>query len=123
MRAAAIEGAFRAVGLAALFGSETLPDLAEALWDEALGLVFEAPGALPGPRIEHATLEPSEPGVWMLGRGAFFVAALAFGEGSKADRPPARLCAVAGDRAPGGPAGCRCREGISIRRAGEVVVG
>jgi hypothetical protein len=107
VRAAALEGAFRAVGLAALFGSETLPDFAEALWDEALGLVFEAPGVLPGPRIEHATLEASEPGVWMLGRGAYFVAALAFGEGLEGGqgRPHALLRPWQATRAPGGFSG------------------
>ncbi|HVR21184.1 MAG TPA: hypothetical protein VMS65_15835, partial [Polyangiaceae bacterium] len=87
VHAAAVEGAFRAVGLAAVSGTEPPADFAEALWDEALRLTFEPPGALPRPRIEHATLEPNEtnaPNAWLLGRGAYFVAALALAEGLEA---------------------------------------
>jgi hypothetical protein len=80
VHAAASEGAFRAVGLARLFGAEVAPDLAEALWDEALRLLFEPPGALPAPRVELSPLDGSEPSAWMLGRGAFVMAALALGE-------------------------------------------
>jgi hypothetical protein len=80
VHAAAAEGAFRAVGLAALYGSPPPADFVEALWDEQLRLLFEQPGALPLPRIEHRTLEPAESGAFMLGRGAFVLAALAISE-------------------------------------------
>jgi hypothetical protein len=82
---AAIEGAFRAVGLAALTGAEVAPELAETLWDDEQRLLFEPPGELPAPRIEHASEGThGEPSAWMLGRGAFYLAALALGEGLEA---------------------------------------
>ncbi len=87
VHAASIEGAFRALGLAALFGADISPEVAEALWDEEQRLLFERPGALPSPRFEPALSfgtategDPSELGAWLLGRGAFYVAALALSE-------------------------------------------
>jgi hypothetical protein len=85
VHAAAVEGAFRAVGLAALTGAEVAPELAETLWDDEQRLLFEPPGELPAPRIEHAlSSRDGEPGAWMLGRGAFYLAALALGESLEA---------------------------------------
>lgn len=75
--AAATEGAFRAVGLAALFGSPAPADFVEALWNEEQRLLFEPPGALPSPRVAYEALDATESGAWMLGAGAFFLAALA----------------------------------------------
>src|SRR6185436_14589259 len=64
---------------------EVAPELAETLWDDEQRLLFEPPGVLPAPRIEHGL--PGTDGVtsaWMLGRGAFYLAALALGEGLEA---------------------------------------
>jgi hypothetical protein len=84
VHAASVEGAFRAVGLGVLLGAEISPELAEALWDEQLRLLFERPGALPAPRIEHSVASsdgaPVELGAWALGRGAFYLAGLGLSE-------------------------------------------
>jgi hypothetical protein len=64
-----------------LLGAEISPELAEALWDEQLRLLFERPGALPAPRIVTSNNGSElDLGAWVLGRGAFYVAALALTE-------------------------------------------
>ncbi|HEX6277545.1 MAG TPA: hypothetical protein VFZ53_31090, partial [Polyangiaceae bacterium] len=104
VHAAAVEGAFRSVGLAALFGTEPPADGTEALWNEGLRLAFEPPGALPSPRIDHAALDAPEPSAWLLGRGAFFLGALALSEGLEASegRAHALLRPWQATRAPDG---------------------
>lgn len=79
--AAAIEGALRALGLSALLGAEPATEELIALWDEAMRLLIELPGELPLPRIGALRDGASDRGSWLLGNGAYLLAALAFSEG------------------------------------------
>jgi hypothetical protein len=79
--AAAIEGALRALGLSALLGAELATDGLGSLWDEAMRLRLEMPSELPSPRIGFARERASDRGSWLLGHGAYLLAAIAFSEG------------------------------------------
>ncbi len=79
--AAAIEGAVRALGLAALLGAESVTEELTALWDEAMRLLLELPGELPLPRIGPAREHAADRGAWLLGNGAYLLSALAFSQG------------------------------------------
>jgi hypothetical protein len=79
--AAAIEGALRALGLAALLGAEPVTEELTSLWDEAMRLLLELPGELPLPRIGPVSERAADRGGWVLGNGAYLLAALSFSEG------------------------------------------
>jgi hypothetical protein len=72
---AALEAAFRSVGLALLGGLDLPGDLAEALWSEQMRLRMALPAEPPRARIEHASASDPE-----LGSGAWQVAVLAVAE-------------------------------------------
>lgn len=75
---AALEAVFRAWGIAAVLGHELPSEPLEWLWDEQMRLAFRLAGHAPRPRIEFpAAVQARAP---LLGRGAFYLAALALSE-------------------------------------------
>jgi hypothetical protein len=78
--AAAVEGAVRALGIAALAsGDGGAPEPPEALWNEQVRLLVEIEGGVPRPRWDR---DPKGAGFggWLLTRGAWHLAVLALGE-------------------------------------------
>ncbi len=77
---AALEASFTSVGLALLRGVDVHTEQLASLWDEQLRLLLEIPGELPSGRLLFGGRDRASDSSALLGRGLFFLAALAISE-------------------------------------------